>query len=72
MTEFPCRRFEDWQQGLAVITYEDGDGRFAPEQVPIHDGFAFWRGREYSANPERSLRKGKRHALNGNLSPLSA
>ena len=68
----PVPRFEDWQQGLAVITYEDGDGRFAPEQVPIHDGFAFWRGREYSANPERSLRKGKRHALNGNLSPLSA
>ena len=68
----PVPRFEDWQQGLAVITYEDGDGRFAPEQVPIHDGFAFWRGREYSANPERSLRKGKRQALNGNLSPLSA
>ena len=68
----PVPRVEDWQQGLAVVTYEDGDGRFAPEQVPIHDGFAFWRGREYSANPERSLKKGKRHVANGNLSPLSA
>jgi hypothetical protein len=66
----PMTRYEDWQQGLAVITYEDGDGRFAPEQIPIHDGFAFWRGREYSANPERSTKK--RHHLTGNLSPLSA
>lgn len=45
----PVMRTEDWQQGLAVIQYEDGDGRFVPEQVPIHDGWARWRGREFAA-----------------------
>lgn len=43
----PLRRLEDWQQGLAVITYEPGDGRFAAEQVAIHDGWAMYRDREY-------------------------
>ena len=40
---------ENWQQGVLVVTYEEGDGRFIPEQVPIHDGWAMWRGREITA-----------------------
>lgn len=39
---------EDWQSGLAVVRYEPGDGRFAYEQIAIHDGWALHRGREYN------------------------
>jgi predicted phosphodiesterase len=45
----PVPRPEDWQQGVAVVTYEEGDGRFVYEQIAIHDGWASWRGREYVA-----------------------
>lgn len=45
----PLRRHEDWQQGFAVVTYEEGDGRFWPELVPIHTGAAMWRGRMIEA-----------------------
>lgn len=45
----PLTRYEDWQQGVAIIHYEEGDGRFVPEQVPIHDGWAMWRDREFVA-----------------------
>ena len=50
----PIPATEDWQQGLAVFTYEDGDGRFVPEQVPIHDGWAMFRGREFVANQQEA------------------
>ena len=43
----PIVRHEDWQQGLAVVEFEPGDGRFVYEQIPIHDGHARWRGRTY-------------------------
>ncbi|MFZ5863029.1 MAG: hypothetical protein ACOYXR_09345 [Nitrospirota bacterium] len=43
----PVHRAEDWQQGLAVVTYDPDDGRFAYEQVAIHDGWAMWRGKHY-------------------------
>lgn len=46
----PILRTEDWQQGLAVIEYEDGDGRFTYENVAIHEGWARWRGRDYYGN----------------------
>jgi hypothetical protein len=45
----PLTCHEDWQQGVAVVVFEPGDGRFVYEQVPIHDGFAMWRGREFVA-----------------------
>ncbi len=45
----PLARTEDWQQGLAIFRYEEGEGRFIPEQVPIHDGWACWRDKEYVA-----------------------
>lgn len=43
----PLRRVEDWQQGLGVVTFEQGDGRFVYEQVAIHDGWAQYRGKDY-------------------------
>lgn len=39
---------EDWQAGVAVVTYEPGDGQFWYEQVPIHSGQAMWRGMLFS------------------------
>lgn len=43
----PVPSTEDWQQGVAVFTYEEGDGRFIPEQVPILDGWTVYGGREF-------------------------
>jgi predicted phosphodiesterase len=45
----PIVRHEDWQQGLAVVEYEVGNGRFTYANVAIHDGWAMWRGKEYRA-----------------------
>lgn len=42
----PMRRWENWQQGLAVVTETD-DGLWSVEQIPIHHGRALWRGKEY-------------------------
>ncbi len=35
---------ENWQQGLAVVTYLDGDAPFHLELVPIRNGSMFYRG----------------------------
>lgn len=43
----PLTIVEDWQQGLAVVTYQPGDGEFWYEQIPIHSGKAMWRGKLY-------------------------
>lgn len=47
----PVTATEDWQQGLAVVQYREGDAPFVYEQVAIHqegDGsWARWRGREF-------------------------
>jgi hypothetical protein len=45
----PLIRHEDWQQGLSVVRYEQGDGRFVYQQVAIHDGWAMHEGKEYRA-----------------------
>ncbi len=45
----PMGRIEDWQQGLVIVEFEEGDGAFFPEMVPIHDGRARWRGKDFSA-----------------------
>jgi predicted phosphodiesterase len=47
----PLPVVEDWQQGLAVVTYKPGDGDFWYEQVPIHSGRAWWRGKLFSCQP---------------------
>jgi hypothetical protein len=44
----PMSVVEDWQQGIAVVTYDDTDNHhFWYEQVPIHDGRAMYRGHLY-------------------------
>lgn len=45
----PVPTVENWAQGLGVVTYEPGDGRFAYEQVAIYDGEATFRGRRFEA-----------------------
>lgn len=45
----PLSIVEDWQQGLGVVTYEEGDGMFWYEQIPIHEKKAFYRGKVYTA-----------------------
>lgn len=42
-------RPEDWQQGLAVVTFLPGDAPFTVELVPIHEGVAIFRGQEFAA-----------------------
>ena len=39
-------RPEDWQQGCSVVTFVEGDGPFAYEQVFINEGRALFRGME--------------------------
>lgn len=46
----PITAAENWQQGLAVIEYNETTGEFNYEQVPIlFDKWARWRGKEYAA-----------------------
>lgn len=40
---------EDWQQGFAIVNYEPGDGRFTYHNVAIHDGWAMFAGKEWTA-----------------------
>jgi hypothetical protein len=48
----PLPIVEDWQQGIGVVTYEPGDGRFWYEQVAIHQGEALFRGTLYSCRAD--------------------
>jgi hypothetical protein len=46
----PMTVVENWQQGVAVITYEDdNDHRFFYNQVPFHNGVAEYNGKLYEA-----------------------
>lgn len=40
----PIPTVENWQQGLCVVSYEEGDGPFTLEIVPIEDGRVVFRG----------------------------
>lgn len=51
----PMTIVEDWQQGVGVVTYEPGDGSFFYEQVPFHNGTAFFRGKFYYAQKETEI-----------------
>lgn len=44
----PVTRWENWQQGVAVVT-ETPDGAWAAELVRINHGSAIWRGKTYEA-----------------------
>lgn len=37
--------FPDWQQGFAVVTWSDDRSEFAVEEIRIHEGKAWFRGR---------------------------
>ena len=53
----PVRKYEPWQQGLAVVSYEDGDAPFHLEQVVINtfDGYtAMYGGKIYTPALARS------------------
>lgn len=44
----PLVRYENWQQGLAVVTYEQsGDHKFSYELMPIYNGWAIYHGKEF-------------------------
>lgn len=43
----PLPQTEDWQQGMAVVDYEEGEGDFHLEIVPIMNGIARWHGKNY-------------------------
>lgn len=45
--------WENWQQGFAVVTFQEGDGRFDYEQISIFDGTAIYRDHEYESTVER-------------------
>ena len=44
----PLTIVEDWQQGFGVVTFQPGDGEFWYEQIPIHSGRCWFRGKLYS------------------------
>jgi hypothetical protein len=44
----PVLRYEDWQQGMAVVT-ELPDGYWTVEVIPIHDGQAVYRGKVFNS-----------------------
>ena len=46
----PLVRYENWQQGMGVVSYEDsGAHRFSYDVVPIYDGWALYQGKEYTS-----------------------
>lgn len=45
----PVRSWQDWQQGLAVVRYEEDGHRFAYEDVDILEGWAMHRGETFTA-----------------------
>lgn len=49
----PVRRWENWQQGVAVVT-EEPDGYWSAELVPIHHGRAAYRGKTFSTGLEKT------------------
>jgi hypothetical protein len=46
----PIRNYEDWQQGIGIVTYVEGNPNSHVEIVHIHDGNAIFDGREYAAD----------------------
>lgn len=48
----PAKSWENWQQGLMVVRYQEGDGRFHVETVPIFEGEAVHAGQEVTSRVE--------------------
>lgn len=47
----PVRHWQNWQQGVSVVRFEEGNGRFYIESVPIFEGWAMHRGHQFQARP---------------------
>jgi hypothetical protein len=45
----PVKKYEDWQQGIGIIYYEEGAGDHTLVHVPIHEGKAIFNGKVYQA-----------------------
>jgi hypothetical protein len=45
----PVVSYENWQQGIAVVQYKDGDAPFHVDLVPIHDHGAVALGKHYAS-----------------------
>jgi predicted phosphodiesterase len=45
----PVRSWEDWQQGIAVVRYQEGDGKHKLNSVHIEEGWTIYEGRELTA-----------------------
>jgi predicted phosphodiesterase len=46
----PITRYENWQQGLAVVSYEDkGHHKFIYHNIPIYNGWTMFGGKEYKS-----------------------
>lgn len=43
----PGKHYENWQQGIAVVWYNENSGRFSVETVNIIDGTALYQGQEF-------------------------
>lgn len=48
-TGAPATSYENWQQGLIVIRYREGDDFFVDGLVQIHEGLALHQGQEFAA-----------------------
>jgi hypothetical protein len=46
----PAKHYENWQQGIVVITLDDKQEPFF-EMVQIKDGEAWFRGQKFKAQP---------------------
>ena len=44
----PVVAYEDWQNGIGVLTYKEGDGDFHLDIIPIISGKAIFRGKQYA------------------------
>jgi hypothetical protein len=45
----PVLRWENWEQGMMVVSIDDVTGRWDVEMIRIHRGVANWRGKKYSS-----------------------
>lgn len=57
----PIKSFADWQQGVGIVRYEEGDGRFVIEDIPIFDQsdgtqWANHRGQDYYSEESNERR----------------
>lgn len=43
----PIKSWENWSQGLTVVRYQEGNGKFVFEHIPIFEGWAQHRGADF-------------------------